>query len=57
VFGIGLLAQSKHKKIISMVIFQPNSLRKIYSKQLPHSDEFPYFEKGKEQIIVTIDSF
>ena len=37
-----------------MLIFQPDSPRQTYSKQQLHSDEFPYFVSGDNQIILTI---
>jgi ribosomal protein S18 acetylase RimI-like enzyme len=39
---------------ISMLIFQPNKKRTIYSKQLLHSDELPYFICGNDQTILNI---
>ena len=35
-----------------MIIFEPNKPRQTYSKQQLHSDEFPYFENGVEQVII-----
>jgi predicted amidohydrolase len=40
--------------LISMIIFQPDKPRQIYSKQQLHSDEFPYFVCGNNQIILTV---
>lgn len=39
---------------ISMLIFQPNSIRQVYAKQQLHADEVPYFTNGEEQIILTV---
>jgi predicted amidohydrolase len=39
---------------ISMLIFQAGEARKVYSKQLLHTDEVPYFINGGSQIIVTV---
>jgi predicted amidohydrolase len=35
---------------ISMLVFQPNAARIVYSKQHLHSDELPYFVAGSGQI-------
>ena len=35
-----------------MIIFEPNKPRQTYSKQQLHSDEFPYFENGVEQVVI-----
>lgn len=39
---------------ISMLIFKPNSSIEIYSKQLLHEDEFPYFIQGKQPVYLDI---
>jgi predicted amidohydrolase len=52
IIGLGLPTAIESQIRISMIIFEPNKLRKTYSKQQLHSDEFPYFEKGVEQIII-----
>jgi predicted amidohydrolase len=52
IIGLGLPTISETKIRISMVIFEPNKPRKTYSKQQLHSDEFPYFENGTEQVII-----
>lgn len=52
--GIGLPTKSNSGIFISMVIFQPNRDRKIYSKQKLHLDELPYFIQGNEQIMLNI---
>lgn len=39
---------------ISMLIFQPNHRRNVYSKQLLHVDELPYFVPGNERGILSI---
>ncbi len=38
---------------ISMIIFQPNMPRIVYSKQILHVDEYPYFISGKEPIFIS----
>ena len=54
--GVGLPTRSSHGILISMVIFQPFKARQIYSKQLLHSDELPFFKCGSEQIILSIEN-
>jgi len=39
---------------IGMLIFQPNKDRLVYSKQLLHDDELPYFVKGDDQSFLNI---
>ena len=41
---------------ISMLVFQPNAARIVYSKQHLHSDELPYFVAGSGQITLARDS-
>lgn len=53
--GIGVPTKTQTGVRISMLIFQPWKERQIYSKQQLHTDEFPFFEKGIAQLIVTID--
>ncbi|WP_409417890.1 carbon-nitrogen hydrolase family protein [Flavobacterium sp. PS2] len=53
--GIGVPTKSNEGILISMIIFQPNKSRQIYSKQQLHSDELPYFVCGNNQLILTID--
>ncbi|HJV20529.1 MAG TPA: nitrilase-related carbon-nitrogen hydrolase [Sediminibacterium sp.] len=52
--GIGVPTKTKSGIKISMIIFQPDKLRQVYSKQQLHSDEFQYFVNGSEQIILTV---
>ncbi|MCX2453784.1 carbon-nitrogen hydrolase family protein [Pedobacter sp. PLR] len=56
--GLGMPTKAKATKgiHISMVIFQPNSPRQIYSKQQLHPDEFPYFVNGEQQLILRINN-
>jgi predicted amidohydrolase len=53
--GLGVPTKSGAGVLISMIFFQPGRPRQIYSKQQLHSDEFPYFVGGDNQIILTID--
>lgn len=55
IIGLGLPTRTDLKIRISMIIFEPNKQRQIYSKQQLHSDELPYFEKGIGQVIITTD--
>ena len=50
--GLGLPTSTPSKVRISMLIFEPNISRQIYSKQQLHSAELPYFENGVGQIII-----
>ena len=54
--GLGMPTKSNSGIKISMIIFQPDTPRQTYSKQHLHSDEFPYFVNGDEQIILTVDN-
>lgn len=55
IIGLGLPTVTESQIRISMIIFEPNKPRQTYSKQLLHSDEFPYFENGIGQIIIKTD--
>ena len=55
IIGLGLPTATESKIRISMIIFEPNKPRQTYSKQQLHSDEFPYFENGVEQVIIKTD--
>lgn len=52
--GIGIPTKEADGINISMLIFQPNKERIVYSKQMLHSDELPYFVCGKNQTFLTI---
>jgi predicted amidohydrolase len=52
--GLGMPTKSEAGLHISMLIFQPNSVRTVYSKQMLHSDELPYFAAGIDQTILRI---
>lgn len=52
IIGLGLPTVTESQIRISMVIFVPNKPRQTYSKQQLHSDEYPYFENGVEQLII-----
>lgn len=53
--GIGIPTKATDGINISMLIFQPNKNRTVYSKQMLHSDELPYFVCGKHQTFLTIN--
>lgn len=53
--GIGMPTKTIEGIHISMLIFQPKMERITYSKQLLHSDELPYFSRGKNQTFLTND--
>lgn len=52
--GLGIPLKSKSGISISMCIFQPNLPRIIYSKQMLHKDELPYFVSGSKQVVLGI---
>src|SRR5690606_39236600 len=52
--GAGLPIKSDSGIFISLIFFQPNLPKVIYSKQLLHSDELPYFIQGNGQVILNI---
>lgn len=53
--GIGMPTKATDGINISILIFQPNRERTIYSKQMLHSDELPYFACRKNQVFLTIN--
>ncbi|WP_282042734.1 GNAT family N-acetyltransferase [Winogradskyella flava] len=52
--GIGMPTKAVDGIQISMLIFQPNMERTVYSKQMLHSDELPYFVCGNNQTLLNI---
>lgn len=52
--GIGMPIKVIDGINISMLIFQPNNERIVYSKRLLHSDELPYFVSSKNQPFLKI---
>ena len=52
--GIGMPTNSTHGINISMLIFQSNKKRLVYSKQILHPDELSYFVCGNDRIILNI---
>lgn len=52
--GIGMPTKSNEGINISMLIFQPNHKGIVYSKQILHSDELPYFVCGNKHYLLNI---
>lgn len=52
--GIGMPTRSKEGVHISLLFFQPDNERLLYSKQLLHADELPYFVSSENQVFLTI---
>lgn len=52
---IGIPTQHQNDICISMVIFQPQTSRQIYSKQILHADEYPYFVNGNKQVFISYE--
>jgi predicted amidohydrolase len=53
--GVGAPTPGDQGVRISMLVFQPNAARIVYSKQHLHSDELPYFVAGSGQITLPRD--
>lgn len=54
--GLGVPIKSTSGIHISMIIFQADNTRKVYSKQQLHVDELPYFVGGQGQLMVTVSN-
>jgi predicted amidohydrolase len=54
VIGLGIPLIQDQERQISMIIFQPNRPRTVYSKQLLHEDELPYFIPGTKQVCIVV---
>src|SRR4030095_1205746 len=52
--GVGVPIRSGSGILIAMIFFRPNKMREIYSKQYLHEDEYQYFIKGREQVLLTV---
>lgn len=52
--GLGLPTKGKGGINISMVIFQPDQARSVYSKQQLHADEKPFFIEGGHSMVLTV---
>ena len=53
--GVGMPIKATEGIQISMLILQPKKERIVYSKQILHSDEIPYFICGKKQTFLNIN--
>jgi len=51
--GVGVPLKAEKGITISMLVFQPNKTRQVYSKQHLHSDELPYFVEGNGQLFIS----
>lgn len=54
--GIGMPTYKNDAPYISLVLFQANTSPLIYSKQILHDDETPYFKNGTEQVYLHINN-
>ncbi|WP_290798664.1 carbon-nitrogen hydrolase family protein [Flavihumibacter sp. UBA7668] len=52
--GVGLPARINDQVFISLLLFQKRRNARIYSKQLLHEDEIPFFSSGNKQEIYKI---
>jgi len=52
--GLGMPTKANDGINISMLIFQPNKERIVYSKSILHSDELPYFVSSNNQPFLNI---
>lgn len=52
--GIGVPTRSSTVINISMIIFRPHEEQTIYSKQILHEDELPYFTNGESRPVFRI---
>lgn len=50
-------ATPEDKPLISLILFQPQSARQVYSKQILHEDELPYFSCGKDNQLWAIAQY
>lgn len=50
---VGMATRGHHKPRISALIFSPKQTLQIYSKQILHRDEYPYFEAGTQPGVVS----
>ena len=54
IIGIGIPLRKNAKVYITLVFFRPNEKPLVYSKQILHEDEYPYFHSGEEQILIKL---
>lgn len=55
--GIGVPTESEEGANISMLLFEPQNSLQIYSKQILHEDEKPYFKEGNAQVILNLKRY
>ena len=53
--ALGLPTSSERGNHISMLIFQPNRTRQVYTKQMLHQDECPYFVAGNTPLLFEVE--
>lgn len=54
--GVGIPTKNSSGICISMIIFQPFKVRKTYSKQYLHPDEYPFFVCGKNNTNLVVNN-
>ena len=54
--GVGTPTKASDGINISMMIFRPHKERLLYSKQILHEDEFPYFVSGNKEAFFMINA-
>lgn len=55
VIGAGIPTKHEEGVYISMLLFQPNKLRRVYSKKYIHPDEEPFFVKGENFSVLDLE--
>lgn len=55
VIGLGIPTQQKAGVCISLLLFQPSTERRVYSKKYLHSDEESYFVKGENFSVMAVN--
>jgi predicted amidohydrolase len=53
IIGVGLPLRKDGKPYIAQMYFTPEGDSKAYAKRILHSDEYPFFDSGQEQILLT----
>jgi len=56
VIGIGAPTKTNDGIHISLIIFQPNCERRVYSKEFLHADELPFFIPGRGGPTITLEN-
>lgn len=52
--AVGMPLKTQKGIVIGMLIFQPDTTRTLYAKQILHEDELPYFVAGEKQVLINI---